>query len=94
MAVFYRYKIGLLFFFRVSLAIFCGLIPVLDLFDYLPLSALIEGKIFCPHAGLSPSIESLDNVRQLSRYTLVITSFALYANISCAIKVEVYFVFL
>jgi len=38
-----------------------------DLFDYLPLSALIEDKIFCPHAGLSPSIESLDHVRQIDR---------------------------
>lgn len=38
-----------------------------DLFDFLPLSALIENVIFCPHAGLSPSIESLDNVRQINR---------------------------
>jgi len=38
-----------------------------DLFDFLPLSALIEGQIFCPHAGLSPSIETLDHVRQLDR---------------------------
>lgn len=38
-----------------------------ELFDYLPLAALVEGKIFCPHAGLSPSIESLDHVRQLER---------------------------
>jgi len=30
-------------------------------------SALIEGQIFCPHAGLSPSIETLDHVRQLDR---------------------------
>ncbi|KAK1444213.1 metallo-dependent phosphatase-like protein [Babesia gibsoni] len=38
-----------------------------DLFDYLPLGALIEGKIFCPHAGLSPSLDSLDQVRDLNR---------------------------
>eukprot|EP01071_Lankesteria_metandrocarpae_P012515 Lankesteria_metandrocarpae@DN599_c0_g1_i1.p1 len=38
-----------------------------DLFDYLPLSAMIEDKIFCPHAGLSPSISSLDNIRELER---------------------------
>lgn len=38
-----------------------------DLFDYLPLSALIEDKVFCPHAGLSPSIDSLDNVRRIER---------------------------
>eukprot|EP00916_Digyalum_oweni_P015380 GHVL01025168.1.p1 GENE.GHVL01025168.1~~GHVL01025168.1.p1 ORF type:complete len:316 (+),score=40.22 GHVL01025168.1:50-997(+) len=39
-----------------------------DLFDSLPLSALIENQIFCPHAGLSPSIDSLDHVRQLDRF--------------------------
>ncbi|EKX73563.1 serine/threonine protein phosphatase pp2a, putative [Theileria equi strain WA] len=38
-----------------------------NLFDYLPLGALIENKIFCPHAGLSPSIDSLDHVRKLNR---------------------------
>ncbi|XP_951856.1 serine/threonine protein phosphatase pp2a catalytic subunit, putative [Theileria annulata] len=38
-----------------------------DLFDFLPLAALIENKIFCPHAGLSPSIDSLDHIRKLDR---------------------------
>eukprot|EP01054_Gregarina_sp_Poly1_P000037 Gregarina_sp_Poly_1__36@NODE_1008_length_5371_cov_562_398190_g706_i0_p2_GENE_NODE_1008_length_5371_cov_562_398190_g706_i0NODE_1008_length_5371_cov_562_398190_g706_i0_p2_ORF_typecomplete_len334_score46_52Metallophos/PF00149_28/3_4e46Metallophos_2/PF12850_7/7_2e05STPPase_N/PF16891_5/0_031DUF4073/PF13285_6/0_16_NODE_1008_length_5371_cov_562_398190_g706_i021173118 len=38
-----------------------------NLFDYLPLSALIENVIFCPHAGLSPSVETLDHVRQINR---------------------------
>ena len=38
-----------------------------DLFDYLPLSALIESSIFCPHGGLSPSLETLDHVRELDR---------------------------
>jgi len=31
-----------------------------ELFDYLPLTAVVEGKIFCLHGGLSPSIDSLD----------------------------------
>ncbi|PFH35358.1 serine/threonine-protein phosphatase PP2A catalytic subunit [Besnoitia besnoiti] len=39
-----------------------------DVFDYLPLSALIEDQIFCPHAGLSPTIETLDHVRLLERF--------------------------
>jgi serine/threonine-protein phosphatase 2A catalytic subunit len=38
-----------------------------DLFDYMPLTALIEGTIFCLHGGLSPSIDTLDQVRALDR---------------------------
>jgi serine/threonine-protein phosphatase 2A catalytic subunit len=38
-----------------------------DLFDFLPLTALIEQQIFCLHGGLSPSIDTLDHVRQLDR---------------------------
>lgn len=38
-----------------------------DLFDYLPLTAVIEEQIFCLHGGLSPSIDTLDNIRQLDR---------------------------
>lgn len=39
-----------------------------DLFDYLPLAACIENSIFCPHGGLSPSIDSIDDVLKLDRY--------------------------
>ena len=38
-----------------------------DLFDYLPLTAVVEQKIFCLHGGLSPSLDSLDQIRQLDR---------------------------
>ncbi|THH27613.1 hypothetical protein EUX98_g6574 [Antrodiella citrinella] len=38
-----------------------------DLFDYLPLTALIENQIFCLHGGLSPSIDTLDHVRSIDR---------------------------
>ncbi|PPD89529.1 hypothetical protein GOBAR_DD13535 [Gossypium barbadense] len=38
-----------------------------DLFDYLPLTALIESQVFCLHGGLSPSLDTLDNVRALDR---------------------------
>jgi len=38
-----------------------------DLFDYLPLTALIEDQIFCLHGGLSPSIDTLDHIRALDR---------------------------
>lgn len=38
-----------------------------DMFDYLPLTALVEISIFCLHGGLSPSIDSLDQIRNLDR---------------------------
>ncbi|CAK9031551.1 Serine/threonine-protein phosphatase 2A catalytic subunit alpha isoform (PP2A-alpha) [Durusdinium trenchii] len=38
-----------------------------DLFDYLPLTALVENKIFSQHGGLSPNIDKLDDVRKLDR---------------------------
>jgi len=38
-----------------------------DLFDYLPLSALVEKQIFCLHGGLSPSIDNLVNIMDQNR---------------------------
>jgi serine/threonine-protein phosphatase 2A catalytic subunit len=38
-----------------------------DLFDFLPLTALIEKQIFCLHGGLSPSIDNLDNIMEQDR---------------------------
>ncbi|KAE8152778.1 Metallo-dependent phosphatase [Aspergillus avenaceus] len=38
-----------------------------DLFDYLPITALIENRIFCLHGGLSPSIDSVNDVRKIDR---------------------------
>ena len=57
-----------------------------DLFDFLPLAALIENSIFCPHGGLSPSIDSLDHIMTLDRLqeipheVLVCASPALFAS--------------
>ena len=39
----------------------------MDLFDSLPLAALTDSGIFAPHAGLSPSLDSLEDVRALDR---------------------------
>lgn len=39
-----------------------------ELFDYLPPTAVIEDKYFCLHGGLSPSIETLDNIQSLNRF--------------------------
>ncbi|KAF2069783.1 hypothetical protein CYY_008906 [Polysphondylium violaceum] len=38
-----------------------------EIFDYLSLSALVDGKIFCVHGGLSPSINTLDQIRAIDR---------------------------
>ena len=38
-----------------------------DLFDFLPLTAVIEDQIFCLHGGLSPSVDTLDHIRSLDR---------------------------
>ena len=38
-----------------------------EIFDYLSLSAIIEEKIFCVHGGLSPSIQTLDQIRTIDR---------------------------
>mmetsp|Transcript_20931 Transcript_20931/g.49025 ORF Transcript_20931/g.49025 Transcript_20931/m.49025 type:complete len:308 (+) Transcript_20931:87-1010(+) len=38
-----------------------------EIFDYLSLSAIIEDRIFCVHGGLSPSINTLDQVRVIDR---------------------------
>jgi len=38
-----------------------------DAFDYIPLAAVIEGKIFCCHGGLSPHLKSLRQIRNLTR---------------------------
>jgi serine/threonine-protein phosphatase 2A catalytic subunit len=38
-----------------------------ELFDYLPLASVVEDQIFCLHGGLSPSIDTLDQIKQLDR---------------------------
>lgn len=39
----------------------------LDLFNILPVAAIIDNNIFCVHGGLSPDIQTLDQIRQLPR---------------------------
>jgi serine/threonine-protein phosphatase 4 catalytic subunit len=38
-----------------------------EIFDYLSLSAVIEEKLLCVHGGLSPSINTLDQIRVIDR---------------------------
>jgi len=38
-----------------------------ELFDYMPLSAVINNAVFCVHGGLSPAIRTLDQIRVMDR---------------------------
>jgi diadenosine tetraphosphatase ApaH/serine/threonine PP2A family protein phosphatase len=38
-----------------------------DVFDYLPIAATIDNEVLCVHGGLSPDIETLDQINQLDR---------------------------
>ena len=38
-----------------------------NLFDYIPLTAVVENQFFCLHGGLSPSISTLEDIRDLPR---------------------------
>jgi len=40
-----------------------------DTFNYLPIAAIIEGKIFCIHGGLSPKLFSLEQIQTIKRPT-------------------------
>ncbi|KAJ6236160.1 serine/threonine-protein phosphatase pp2a-related [Anaeramoeba flamelloides] len=38
-----------------------------NLFDYLPLTVLISGGIFCVHGGISPSTSTMKDIKEISR---------------------------
>ena len=40
-----------------------------DTFNCLPIAAIVAGKIFCVHGGLSPSLKHMDDIRQIARPT-------------------------
>ena len=38
-----------------------------DVFDYMALGAIVDGTVLCVHGGLSPSLQSLDQIRVIDR---------------------------
>ena len=40
-----------------------------ELFNFLPVAALIDDKILCMHGGLSPDLKSIQNIQDISRPT-------------------------
>ncbi|CAH7686438.1 serine/threonine-protein phosphatase PP-Z [Phakopsora pachyrhizi] len=41
----------------------------IDVFNCLPISAVVASKIFCVHGGLSPSLMAMDDIRKIQRPT-------------------------
>lgn len=39
----------------------------MEVFDCFGLSAIVDGKIFCVHAGLSPDLKTLDQINLIDR---------------------------
>jgi serine/threonine-protein phosphatase PP1 catalytic subunit len=40
-----------------------------DMFNCMPVAAIIDEKIFCTHGGLSPDLNSMEQIRRIMRPT-------------------------
>lgn len=39
----------------------------IDVFEVLPLAAIISDKIFCVHGGISPTLHDMSDIREIER---------------------------
>jgi serine/threonine-protein phosphatase PP1 catalytic subunit len=62
-----------------------------DCFNCLPIAAIIDDRIFCMHGGLSPDLQSMEQLRRVMRPTDIPDSGTSFAHDSawCGAKVEV-----
>lgn len=58
-----------------------------DCFNCLPITAIIDEKIFCMHGGLSPDLQSMEQIRRVMRPTDVpdtgVSSYSKSSRASC-----------
>jgi serine/threonine-protein phosphatase 2A catalytic subunit len=62
-----------------------------DLFDYFPLTAVVDNAIFCLHGGLSPSIDTLEYVRNEARWNFFLFSFVVPVQVKSKQLMLTYF---
>ncbi|KAE9411792.1 hypothetical protein Angca_002968, partial [Angiostrongylus cantonensis] len=47
-----------------------------EVFAQMPLAAVVSGRILCMHGGLSPNLNSLDDIRKLQRPLRIVRGLA------------------
>ena len=46
-------------------------INICEVFNYMPLAAIIGAKIFCVHGGLSPDLETIEEINEIDRFVSI-----------------------
>jgi len=39
----------------------------MEMFDYIPIGATVDNQAFAVHAGLSPTLQMIDDIKQIQR---------------------------